>query len=86
MKTVLTENWILDGAKYLFSTEKFHFVERPKLFQFVPKGQTTRRSRRPRASFAATLRIVRSEPGAAAAAANPATLEVPLQGTTVTPL
>lgn len=32
MKTVLTENWILDGAKYLFSTEKFHFVEKPKLF------------------------------------------------------
>lgn len=32
MKTVLTENWILDGAKYLFSTEKFRFVEKPKLF------------------------------------------------------
>lgn len=39
MKTVLTENWIFDEAKYLFPTEKFHFVEKPKLFQFLLQGQ-----------------------------------------------
>lgn len=39
MKTILTENWILDEAKYLFSTEKFHFVGKPKLFQFLLRGQ-----------------------------------------------
>lgn len=41
MKTILTENWILDEAKYLFSTEKFHFVETPQLFQFLLEGQSS---------------------------------------------
>lgn len=45
MKTVLTENWIPDEAKYLFSTEKFHFVEKPKLFQFLLEGHIARHSR-----------------------------------------
>lgn len=41
MKTILTENWILDEAKYSFSTGKFHFVEKPELFQFLLEGQTS---------------------------------------------
>lgn len=40
MKTVLTENWILDEAKYLFSTKKFHFVAKPKLLQSFLEGHT----------------------------------------------
>lgn len=40
MKTILTENWILDEAKCLCSTKKFHFVEKPKLFLFFLEGQT----------------------------------------------
>lgn len=39
MKTILTENWILDEAKHLFS--KFNFVEKLKLFQFSLEGHTS---------------------------------------------
>lgn len=37
MKTVLTENWISDGTKYLFSMEELDFVRKPKLFSIFTR-------------------------------------------------
>lgn len=95
MKTVLTENWIPDEAKYLFSTEKFLFVEKPKLFQFLLEGQIARCSRplaHPLLPMPWISRGCAGSRGAetaarafGAGARSPVTpVEVPLQGTTVT--
>lgn len=51
MKTVLTENWIFDGAKYLFSMEELDFVGKPKLFSIFTRRSSCQTPPSPRASL-----------------------------------
>lgn len=42
MKTVLTENWISDGTKYLFSKEESRLCRKAKTFSIVTKRSQLR--------------------------------------------